>query len=126
MPVSPAPKLTEEQILLGEHHLKELGVEQVLYEHYFCDNRDWRLDIYLPEHRIGIEIHGGQFTGGHRRGFWSKKEGARRRKLGLKETPQEDEYDKLNHAQMDWIRTLQFTNEQVRDGRAKEFLACII
>lgn len=119
-------KLSDEQILLGEHHLKELGVETIVYEYQFCDERDWRLDIFLPEHRLGIEIHGGQFTGGHRRGAWGKKEGARRRKLGIKETPQEEEYNKLNMAQMDGIRVFQFSNEQVNDGRAKEFLGGIL
>jgi hypothetical protein len=112
---------TEAQVLLALH-LAELGIETVA-EYHFWELRDWRLDLYAPAIRIGFEIHGGQFKGGHRTGFWGKKEYQRRRALGTqKTTPQEDEYTKLNAATMDGIRVLQFTNEQVLDGRAKKFI----
>jgi very-short-patch-repair endonuclease len=96
-------ELTPAQILLGIH-LDELGLSFVR-EHQFCDDRSWRLDIAIPEYRLAVEISGGNWTGGHRRGH-----------------AQADEYDKLNRAQMLGWRCLQFTNEQVLDGGAKEFI----
>ena len=113
---------TEAQILLAEHHLPELGLV-CLCEQYFSEERNWRFDVFIPQLHLAIEIHGGQHTGGHRRGAWSGKEAARRKAKGLVDTPQEDEYTKLNAAQMAGFRVLQFTNEQVKDGRAKAFIA---
>jgi len=95
-------KLTNSQRLLGIH-LDELGVD-FLRESKFCD-RDWRLDIVLPHHMIAIEISGGNWTGGHRRGH-----------------AQEDEYDKLNEAQQRGYKVFQFTNDQVDCGYAKKFI----
>jgi very-short-patch-repair endonuclease len=95
-------KVTQAQLLLGIH-LDELGI-RFQREFKFCE-RDWRIDLMLLDYRIGIEISGGNWTGGHRRG-----------------KAQEDEYDKLNRAAMEGWRVLQFTNEQVDCGYAKEFL----
>jgi hypothetical protein len=111
----------QQQILLGIH-LSELGISYQ-YEVPFCSGRDWRIDVFLPDWRIGIEIHGGQHTGGHRRGYWGKKERQCREAKGWMETPQEDEYLKLSIATMQGIRILQFSNEQVNDGRAKAFIS---
>lgn len=96
-------KLTNSQRLLGIH-LDELGLD-FRREEKFCD-RDWRLDIVVPSHSLAIEVSGGSWTGGHRR-F----------------AAQADEYDKLNTAQMKGWTVLQFTNEQVDFGQAKEFIA---
>lgn len=95
-------KLTKQQILLGIH-LDELGV-RFQREFKFCE-RDWRLDIVLPDYSVAIEISGGNWSGGHRRG-----------------KAQEDEYNKLNLASMEGYRVLQFTNYQVECGHAKAFL----
>jgi very-short-patch-repair endonuclease len=111
---------TRHEILLGVH-LRELDIEFRTQEK-FCIGRDWRLDFFLPEWRVGIEVHGGQHTGGHRRGYWGKKERLRREAKGWTETPQEDEYLKLSVATMLGIRILQFSNEQVWDGRARKFM----
>jgi very-short-patch-repair endonuclease len=97
-------KLTEAQTLLGIH-VRELGLA-VEYEHEFCE-RGWRFDLYLPEPRIGIEVNGGHFLSRGHRSY---------RDL-------DEEYAKLNTATMMGIRILQFSNEFVRDGRAKEFIA---
>jgi hypothetical protein len=113
-------KLTEAQTLLGIH-VKELGLTPT-YEHAFQPLRDWRFDVCDLGLRLAFEIHGGQFTGGHRRGFWNKKEASRRAALGQVDTPQEDEYLKIDTAQMMGWRVMQFTNEQVLDGRAKQFI----
>jgi hypothetical protein len=117
-------KLTNEQILLGIH-IRELGMLPE-YERKVCDDRDYRFDVVILGTSIAIEIHGGQHSGGHRRGVWSKKEYRRRKDAGQIETPQEEEYCKLNRAQMDGWKVLQFTNEQVNDGRAKDYLATLV
>lgn len=96
-------KCTRQQILLGIH-LDELLV-RFQREYKFCE-RDWRLDIMLLDYRIGIEISGGNWSGGHRRG-----------------KAQEDEYDKLNRATLEGWRVLQFTNAQVDCGHAKQVIA---
>lgn len=103
-------KLSLMQILLGKY-LLELGCtkDEILFEYKFSEGRGWRFDVCLPELRVAMEISGGNWTGGHRRG-----------------KAQEDEYDKLNHAQMDGWRVFQWTNQQVSDGRAKEFLGGIL
>jgi len=105
-------KLSSMQVLLGIH-AKELGLEPE-YERPVCEDREWRFDVCFPAIRLACEIHGGQYTGGHRRG----KKALR----GRAETPQEDEYLKLSTATMLGWRVLQFTNEQVADGRAKTFI----
>ena len=84
-------------------HLDELGITTE-FEYKFCD-RDWRFDLVDHENHTAFEISGGNWSGGHRRG---KK--------------QEDEYDKINTAQLLGWRVMQFTNAQVLDGRAKAFL----
>jgi hypothetical protein len=95
--------LTDEQILL-RIHLRELGIDTI-YEHTFHPDRAWRFDLCNLDARIAFEISGGKRSGGHRRG-----------------NAQDDEYDKLNTAQMMGWRVFQFTNEQVNTGKAKEFI----
>lgn len=95
-------KLTKQQILLGIY-LDELGI-RFQREAKFCE-RAWRFDLMLPDYRIAIEINGGNWSGGHRRG-----------------KAQEDEYNKINWAQMVGYRVLQFTNYQVECGHARAFL----
>jgi len=96
---------SSEAELLFEHHLKELGI---LYrrEERFHDQRLWRLDFYLPEYRMAVEIDGGVWTGGrHTRG------------KGF-----EADCIKANHAIMAGIRLLRFSATQVKRGIAKAFL----
>jgi hypothetical protein len=114
-------ELTEAQVTLATH-LRELGLVP-FYERMVRSDREWRFDVSCPENLLAFEINGGQFTGGHRRGWWSKKEGARRGALGLKDTPQEEEHEKINYATLMGWKVLQFTNEYVLDGRAKAFIA---
>ena len=101
------PKQTDAQILLGIH-LRELGI-QTVPELRFCKDREWAFDLAcLPRTglRLAFECNGGKWSGGHRRG-----------------KAIEDENDKINTAQMLGWRVLQFTNEQILDGRARAFLA---
>ena len=96
------PKQTEAQILLGKH-LAELHIF-ASSEYRFCE-RKWRFDWASRELRIAFECNGGKWSGGHRRG-----------------NAIDDENDKLNTATLMGWRVLQFTNEQIESGRAKEFL----
>lgn len=95
-------KQTDAQVLLAIH-LRELGVH-TQPEYLFCD-RNWRFDLYSMAHNLAFEANGGKWHGGHRRG-----------------KAIEDENDKLNTATMLGYRVLQFTNEQILDGRAKAWL----
>ena len=103
-PLSKQYKLTQAQTLLLIH-LKELKLEAVP-EYRFHETRKWRFDVYIPAARIGIELDGGIFTGGHRRG-----------------TAIELDHEKSNQAQMMGIRVLRFTNRQVLNGVAREFIS---
>ena len=91
------------QILLSVH-LDELGLINE-FELPVCEGRKWRFDICCPNERLAFECNGGKWHGGHRRG-----------------KAIEDENDKLNIATLTGWRVLQFTNEQILDGRAKAFL----
>lgn len=97
-------KRTPAQFLLRQH-LRELGFARMQWEWQFCD-RKWRFDLADASRRLAFECNGGKWSGGHRRG-----------------KAIEDENDKLNTAILMGWRVLQFTNEQVLDGRAKAFLA---
>ena len=99
-----AKKQSKAQILLGIH-LKELGFDYEI-EPRICPERRWRADIGLPAVRVYLECDGGMWAGGHKRG-----------------AALEDDYDKQNTAQVRGWRILRFTNGQVFDGRAKDFIA---
>ena len=46
-----------------------LGLPEPTREHRFAPPRLWRFDVAWPEHRLAVEVHGGEFTGGrHVRG----------------------------------------------------------
>ena len=96
-------KQTRAQILLGVH-LRELGYACVP-EHKFLADRKFAFDWADLEHRIGFECDGGQWTGGHMRGL----------KL-------ENQYEKDRLAQINGWRCFRFTNRQILNGEAKEWL----
>lgn len=95
-------KLTQAQELLRTH-IQELGIA-VEAEVTFHPERKWRFDLFLPEPRIGIEIDGGMWSGGHRH-----------------MAAIELDHEKSNVAQMMGIRVLRFTNRQVLTGQAVQF-----
>jgi len=86
-------------------HLKELGFQHIETEYRFYADRNWRADIAILDSRILIECDGGMWTGGHKRG-----------------KALEDDYDKQNVAQMLGWRILRFSNSEVLNGKAKEFI----
>lgn len=47
--------------------LRALGVK-VKREERVCAERRWRMDLYLPEHELAVEVDGGAYSGGHTRG----------------------------------------------------------
>jgi len=90
---------TPAQILLKKH-LAELGIETV-YEFRFCMERAFRFDLYCERLRIGFECDGGQFSGGHMRGYAI-----------------DNQYEKDRLAQIYGYRIFRFTNRQVLRGSA--------
>jgi very-short-patch-repair endonuclease len=97
-------KQTQAQILLGIH-LEELRIFASA-EYKFCDDREWRFDWANREAKIAFECNGGQWSGGHRRGF-----------------AVEQENEKINTAILLGWKVLQFTNAEILNGRAKAYLA---
>ena len=96
-------KLAPNQVLLGIH-LRELGMKPI-FELHVPQDSGWRFDVACHFERILFEISGGNWSGGHRRG-----------------AKQEDEYNKINTAQMlDW-KVMQFTNRQVESGEAQAYV----
>lgn len=102
--VKRAKKLSSAQILMGIH-LRELGVSEVTHEFQIDPARRWRADLALPAQRILIECDGGMHTGGHKRG-----------------AALEDDYLKQGTAQMLGWKFLRFSNRQVLQGEAKQFM----
>jgi hypothetical protein len=75
-------------------------------EYKFHDKRKWRLDYYIPELKIAIELHGGVYTNGrHTRG-----------------TGFTEDRVKMNEAQIMGIMVLEVTSEQVESGKAIELI----
>jgi very-short-patch-repair endonuclease len=92
-------------MLLGLH-LKELGFENIKYEYKFDPSRRYRADICLEDDRILIELDGGVYAGGHRRGASLIAD-----------------YERQNRAILAGWRLLRFANITVLRGEAKAFLA---
>lgn len=102
-----SPKLSEAQILLALH-CKELGWERIEYEYRFHPARKWRCDLAVFDIKALIEVDGGMFSGGHKRG------GAL-----------EDDYIKQNEAQAAGWKLYRFSNRQVMSGDAKKWLGSL-
>jgi very-short-patch-repair endonuclease len=92
------------EVLMGDH-LRELGFVHLEFGYKFYSNRRWTSDVAIMDCRVLIECDGGMWSGGHKRG-----------------TALEDDYEKQNIAQMLGWRILRFTNRQVENGEAKEFM----
>ena len=98
-------KLSETQLLLKVHLAEILPGEEIVTEHRFCPERQFRFDVAVPRIKLGLECDGGAWTGGHRRN-----------------QDIELDHEKTNLAQMLGWFCLRFTNAQVADGRAREFI----
>jgi very-short-patch-repair endonuclease len=82
-------------------HLKELKLE-FISQHEAIEGRKWRWDFLLLEHGILIEIDG--YFGGHHGAGWGS------------------DNEKQNAAVMRGWRPLRFSTNDVKRGKAKEFL----
>lgn len=96
-------KLTEAQQLL-QYNLRELGMHPVL-EHKFLEGRRFRFDLAVVKERIGFECDGGMWSGGHMRG-----------------KALESQYEKDRLAQVAGWKIFRFTNRQILNGEALEWL----
>lgn len=94
---------------LSAKSIIEAELKQVIEfqaEYKFHQSRKWRLDYYIPDLKIGIELHGGVYTNGrHTRGtgFTADRE-------------------KMNEAQIMGIMVIEVTSEQVENGKAIELI----
>ncbi|PRY10305.1 hypothetical protein CLV24_11433 [Pontibacter ummariensis] len=90
---------------LQQHRIKELNKatgEEVVAEHRFHPEREWRFDFYLPQSRVAIEVEGGVWTQGrHTRG---------KGYIG--------DMEKYNSAQTMGIKVLRFTPDQLLKPKA--------
>ena len=90
---------------LQQHRIRELKKamgEEVVAEHRFHPEREWRFDFYLPQSRVAIEVEGGVWTQGrHTRG---------KGYIG--------DMEKYNEAQAMGIKVLRFTPEQLLKPKA--------
>jgi len=93
-----------EELLVWELKANRIPFER---EVPVCADRNWRFDFVLPDvgsnrpHWLAVEIDGGAYSGGHRRGAAA-----------------DSECEKMNRAAMDGWTVLHFTPAMVRDGRA--------
>jgi len=99
----PKKRVTPAQELLATH-LRELGYEPEM-EYQFCADRRWRADLAIMDVRLLLEVDGGMWSGGHKRG-----------------AALEGDYEKQNTAQLQGWRILRFSNRQVMEGEAIAFL----
>lgn len=105
-----------------QRHLTELGFKWGR-EWRFDNTRRWRIDYVILKGAdddvvAGLEIDGGQFGGGHKRGFVSKADRLR----GKVKTPLEEDNDKTNMLAIMGIKVLHFTPQQIERGEAYEFI----
>jgi len=86
--------------------MKIAGITDWQREYRFSDTRMWRLDFAWPKGRLGLEIHGGSFSGGrHVRGTGFAKD-----------------CEKMNALTLAGWRTLVYTTEQVNSGVAVQHI----
>ncbi len=94
-------KLTTAQRLL-QIHLAELDIETIP-EFKFCSDRKFRMDLYCDRLRLGFEVNG-QYQGLHGKRFGNT------------------DNEKIRLAQLHGYRILPFSNQEVLDGTAREFM----
>ena len=97
-----ARKRLEDAFVAALAKLKPEGVPMPEREHRFHETRKWRFDLAWPQIRLAVEIQGGSFVGGgHNRAGQQAKD-----------------YEKLNEAQRQGWRVLQFNTMQLKDVAA--------
>lgn len=104
-PTTPPLRSDEKSPLVAqllEQITRTLDVSPPEAEHRFHPTRRWRLDLAWPAFRVGVEVHGGIWSGGrHTRGGGFEKD-----------------REKVNEAALlGWI-VLEVTGGQIRSGQA--------
>ncbi len=95
--------MSSEAHLLMAHYLTELGVG-FKTEYRFHEERKWRFDFAVPEHRVAVEIEGGIYVQGrHNRG-----------------KGYQSDLDKYNAATACGWRVFRFSTQDVKSCKAKE------
>lgn len=87
---------------MQRHRIRELEKatgQEVVAEHRFHPEREWRFDFYLPQSRLAIEVEGG---------VWIEGGGRHNRGKGFL-----GDLEKYNEAQAMGIKVLRFTPEQL-------------
>lgn len=91
--------------------LQAIGLGPLWEREYRFDlARKWRLDLYAADFRLGIECHGGTFSGGRHT-----------RPLGFM-----NDREKMNAAVEAGIRVLEYPAQFIRDGTASRQIERII
>lgn len=89
----------EEMLLL---QIRNAGMPEPERELMFHPHRKWRFDFAWPRQKLAVEVNGAIYAAGrHSRGS------------GL-----ESDYEKLNQAQIDGWRVLQFSRAMIESGEA--------
>lgn len=102
-------KQLEEELKL--HRVRELEKatgKEVVAEHRFHPEREWRFDFYLPQSRVAIEVEGG---------VWIAGGGRHNRGKGFL-----GDLEKYNEAQAMGIKVLRFTPEQLLKPKAYKII----
>ena len=87
-------------------HIGEHGIPMPISEHQFHSRRKWRFDFAWPEHKLAFEVEGGAFINGRHtrpKGFI-------------------DDIEKYNSAGLDGWLVLRATTQQVKSGKAIQWL----
>lgn len=99
-------KLTIPQLLLVRH-LKELFPQYRIHTEFrFNPDKKWKFDVCIPANNWAMECDGGAFSGGHRRG-----------------TALEKDYDRQNWAIANGWKLFRFSNRQILQGLARQWIA---
>lgn len=87
-------------------YLERLGLPRPTTEHFFHPTRQWRFDFAWLKEKVALEVHGATWAGGHH----SRGKG------------QQDDWEKLNEAQLLGWRVFQCSPKQVDSGAIFETL----
>ena len=87
--------------------LRAAGIPEPVREHRFLEGRRFRFDLAWPQEKLAVEVQGGTHSGGrHTRGAGYERD-----------------REKMNLAQLSGWRVLEVTPEQIRSGKAREWVA---
>lgn len=111
-------KRSKYEIML-ESQLRAADLMEFIVTGYrFCDGRKWEFDFALIDHRIAIEI-----DGGNRMAAINPRTG---KPVAVGRHTQSDDYRKLNRAaELGW-RVMRFTPEMIESGEALDTISRVL